>query len=640
MKIALFSRLSSVLLIILASLMGSTIYWQTQKQSEWEQQQADYGHLQEMLSVSTQRLIAEYLRSGNPLLLSHAAKKLDEIAVALNQFPSDATNAVLTEMKTLQQKMSGEYLSAGKLAGNTSQLLMNAENEINDAIYQVSKFALKSQIPERNDYLQSTIKMQSSMLKIAQLREQLLLHPTQAINDSLNFELKYLQDQLKNIEAFPKLNDLMIAPEQDELSLTAAEPEYPLDEPLSSITSLLQRFPKELTNTNQLLTRQQQTQKQLAEDFSTLEKSVSAIGDALKASQAESRYQAQLILVALAATLIVYALLALWFQKRVVVRRLQQVQRAFHELATEGEMKLMPVINPNSELGTIALSFNTLLTKLQEEQEHKTQQLADITRQLHHMVTDVEQMEGSAKQSQHAIEASYDTLQGLQELANQVEDAASMITELGSANDQVMQKSQRVVQDLQTATEQTRQQSEDCQLSLQSWQQAMDDATRIVDAISHIAEQTNLLALNAAIEAARAGEHGRGFAVVADEVRNLSGHTQQSLTQILTIFQQLKNASTALSLSIRDIADATVKQSTQVEALSENASQVRETLAHSAEMADLGNQHAQTQVRELTAFNQLMGEIQSQSGAMATYSREVAHRIATQAQSITETLQH
>ena len=149
-----------------------------------------------------------------------------------------------------------------------------------------------------------------------------------------------------------------------------------------------------------------------------------------------------------------------------------------------------------------------------------------------------------AQQTTEAAEIAYSTSQ---QTAMIVKDGKASIDVSVETSNEILTKSQQTDAIIEQLQEQA--------VSIEE----------IVKTINALAEQTNLLALNAAIEAARAGEHGRGFAVVADEVRNLATRTTQATSEISGVMQRSSEVSEAISLSIDDIQEMAKRGKEQIE---------------------------------------------------------------------------
>lgn len=238
--------------------------------------------------------------------------------------------------------------------------------------------------------------------------------------------------------------------------------------------------------------------------------------------------------------LLLMAAVVIYFFPKMIVDRIADIRRRIEEIAAgDGDLTQTITINQKDELGELAQAFNSFVASLREIITALKQETDQIIGATNTLDTSSREANNTAEQQSRLADmivtsvhematATKEIAESAQHTSAQVDDISRLTKDGESAVNASVVQMETMSEVINNATELSN------VLKVDS-----ESIASVIDVIRSIAEQTNLLALNAAIEAARAGEQGRGFAVVADEVRTLANRTQQSTDEINTMIEKL-----------------------------------------------------------------------------------------------------
>ena len=345
------------------------------------------------------------------------------------------------------------------------------------------------------------------------------------------------------------------------------------------------------------------------------------------------------IIMGLLTTIILFA--TAWPIVSEIRGNLNRVVSSLRNIAEEnGDLTVRIESNSKDEVGELVTYFNRFMERLQnlvKDIVDTTLPLSSLAQNLNTLTTDtnrtIKNQQESATEAKSAVEQMS---QSVYQVAHNAAEASTAANEAADAANEGKRVVGNTVSSIQSLAENVAETAD----VIQKLENDSNQVGVVLDVIKGIAEQTNLLALNAAIEAARAGEQGRGFAVVADEVRTLASRTQQSTEEIQNTIERLQSAAqSAVTVmnkgneKARESVDTANLAGHSLDTITQTIDQISQMNAQIAASTDSQQATSRNIVNSVDAIFQRTEETSKDSQELASASHQLAD-LATKLESI------
>ncbi len=305
----------------------------------------------------------------------------------------------------------------------------------------------------------------------------------------------------------------------------------------------------------------------------------------------------------IAALVFILTLLLLLFAIRLIVVETLHMRSYLQTVIEDANhidfrQKIKTVADTKDELDGIARVISSVFTNV----EQTIIRICDIGHHAHNSAQSLQKTSQTLLGTIHAQESSIETMRKpiatLKQTLSESEGVSEQTRDVLKQNMSVMGHFMKDLEALHTDVQESQSEQNAVNQQMRELTKQVDEMKNVFNLIDEIAEQTNLLALNAAIEAARAGEHGRGFAVVADEVRKLAERTQESLGNIDIIVKHIIEGVVKNTKRLDHVSILMEDTSKRMASLGQIATSTQNEITHSLSVTNRGNGQAVSNVAE------------------------------------------